>query len=262
MVYVNGAAPIPYLKELPDGGINLVIELEDTTNIVFTENNFNGCFKLKNAWISGTQAQAITYKNNTHSTILSVRFTIGGFFALTKIPISIITRTCIEAESLLGNSFKDLYQNLINAGNIAGKFQLIENYFLKKISDDSFETSVVKFIDKNIDKPIDWLINKTGYSQKHVIHLTKKHTGFSPKYLQRLNRFQNVVKEIQVNKIKIDWAFIAHKYEYFDQAHFIKEFVHFSGIKPSEYLLFQLESEHNHLVSDVVLLPPSFKSSL
>ncbi len=42
---------------------------------------------MKNAWISGMQKQAIIYKNNPDSTIISIRFTIGGFFSLTKIPI-------------------------------------------------------------------------------------------------------------------------------------------------------------------------------
>jgi AraC-like DNA-binding protein len=262
ILYVNGAIPIPYLKELPDGGINLVVELENTINTVFTENNSSGKYSLKNSWISGTQRQAITYVNNPNSTILSIRFTTGGFFALTKIPVSAITHTCMETDLLLGNSFKNLYQRIINAGNVEAIVKVIEAYFLQQIPDNDFESSVVKFIDKNLDKPIDWLINKSGYSQKHVISLTKKFTGFSPKYLQRLNRFQKVVKEIKASKTKIEWASMAYQFDYFDQAHFIKEFIHFSGMSPVEYLSSQLAIEHNHLVGDIILLPPSYKNTL
>ena len=262
ILYVNAAIPIPYLKELPDGGINLVVELENTVNTVFTENNSNAKYSLKNAWISGTQRQAITYVNNPNSAILSIRFTTGGFFALTKIPVSAIIHPCMEAELLLGNSFKHLYQKIINAGNVDGIFKAVEMYFLQKIPDDGFGISIVKFIDKNIDKPLDWLINKSGYSQKHVINLTKKYTGFSPKYLQRLHRFQNVIKEIKARKTKIEWASIAYQFDYFDQAHFIKEFIHFSGMSPGEYLSSQLAIEHNRLVGDIILLPPSYKNTL
>jgi AraC-like DNA-binding protein len=262
ILYVNGAIPIPYLKELPDGGINLVVELENTINTVFTENNSSGKYSLKNSWISGTQRQAITYVNNPNSTILSIRFTTGGFFVLTKIPVSAITHTCMETDLLLGNSFKNLYQRIINAGNVEAIVKVIEAYFLQQIPDNDFESSVVKFIDKNLDKPIDWLINKSGYSQKHVISLTKKFTGFSPKYLQRLNRFQKVVKEIKASKTKIEWASMAYQFDYFDQAHFIKEFIHFSGMSPVEYLSSQLAIEHNHLVGDIILLPPSYKNTL
>ncbi len=36
IVYVSGALPVPYIKELPEGGINLVIELNENTAIPFT----------------------------------------------------------------------------------------------------------------------------------------------------------------------------------------------------------------------------------
>lgn len=42
VVHVSGAIPTTHIKELPYGGINLVIELnENTVNTVFTENSFS-----------------------------------------------------------------------------------------------------------------------------------------------------------------------------------------------------------------------------
>jgi AraC-like DNA-binding protein len=259
MVYVSGSLPIPVLKELPDGGVNLVIELNDkTVNTIYPEENLKKKLEVRRAWISGMQKQAILYKNNTDSTIISVRFTTGGFFGLTKIPITAIDHVGIEAEALLGNSFSNLYQRIINAPGPADMFAHIENYFLQYRTDDSStEQEVVRFIDQNIEKPIDWLVHKSGYSQKHVIHLLKKHTGFSPKYLQRLYRFQLVVKEVQHQKNKIDWFSVVHRHGYYDQAHLIKDFSHFSGINPSDYIASQMAIEENSLVSDVILKLPS-----
>lgn len=258
IVYVKGSLPIPYLKELPDGGINLVIELNDKTfNTIYSENSFQRKHEVKHAWISGLQKQAIVYKNNTDSTIISIRFTTGGFFCLTKIPITAIDHVGIEAEALLGSSFRALYQKIINASAISEIFALIENYFLQYSVSDDVEHNVVRFVHQNIDKPIDWLIHKSGYSQKHVIHLLKKHTGFSPKYLQRLSRFQLVIKEIQNHRNKIDWFSVVNRYGYYDQAHLIKDFSHFTGINPTDYIHSQSAMEENHLVSDVILKLPS-----
>ena len=256
-MYANGYVPIPYIRELPDGGINLVIELvESTLNAVYTETGFKGKYLMKNAWITGTQHSAILYENKKDSTILSIRFTTGGFFALTGIPITEINHVGMEAELLLGNSFKDLYQKLINATHVLEKFLLVEDYFLTYPMDDKFENSVVKFLDNNIEKPIDWLVNKSGYSQKHVIHLVKKHTGFSPKYLQRLKRFQNTIKAIH-SKDRLDWTSLTYSFDYYDQAHFIKEFSHFSGIKPTEYIKSQLlKSDENQMILDMILETP------
>jgi AraC-like DNA-binding protein len=258
MVHVKGSLPIPYLKELPDGGVNLVIELNDkTVNTIYPDESLQKKHEVKRAWISGLQKQAILYKNNTDSTIISVRFTAGGFFFLTKIPIAAIDHVGVEAEALLGNSFSNLYQRIINASNSSEMFALIENYFLQYRMDHNTEHEIVRFIDQNIDKPIDWLIHKSGYSQKHVIHLLKKHTGFSPKYLQRLYRFQLVVKEIQNQKNKTDWFSVVHRYGYYDQAHLIKDFSHFSGMSPTDYINSQMAIEGNSLVSDVILKLPN-----
>jgi AraC-like DNA-binding protein len=258
MVYVNGSLPIPFLKELPDGGVNLVIELNDkTVNTIFPEEGLQKKHEVRHAWISGLQKQAILYKNNPDSTIISVRFTAGGFFCLTKIPITAIDHVGIEAEALLGKSFSSLYQRVINASGVPEMFALIENYFLQYQTEQNVEHEVVRFIDHNIDKPIDWLVHKSGYSQKHVIHLLKRHTGFSPKYLQRLYRFQLVVKDIQNQKNKVDWFSLVQRHGYYDQAHLIKDFSHFSGISPTEYVNSQLAIQENSLVSDMILKLPS-----
>jgi AraC-like DNA-binding protein len=258
MVYVKGSLPIPYLKELPDGGVNLVIELNDkTVNTIYPEESLQKKHEVKRAWISGLQKQAILYKNNTDSSIISIRFTTGGFFCLTKIPITAIEHVGVEAEALLGSSFSHLYQRIINASDSSEMFSLIENYFLQYRMDHNTEHEIVRFIDQNIDKPIDWLIHKSGYSQKHVIHLLKKHTGFSPKYLQRLYRFQLVVKEVQNQKNKVDWFSVVHRYGYYDQAHLIKDFSHFSGISPTDYVNCQMAIQENSLVSDMILKLPS-----
>ena len=259
IVYVSGSTSnIPYIKELPDKGVNLVIELQEKTiNTAFLDADRKEKMVMKKAWISGTQKQAILYQNQTASTILSIRFTVGGFYALTKIPLTAIHPVCVEAELLLGNSFKHLYEKLINANGVNQLFGLIESYFLQYLGDQRFKDSLAKFIDKNIDKPIDWLVQKSGYSQKHVIQVVKQHTGFSPKYLQRLHRFQKVIRDIQAFKGKTDWMAIVNEYDYFDQAHFIKEFSQFTGIKPTQYLLSQLEMADNQLVADMILQPPS-----
>ena len=137
-------------------------------------------------------------------------------------------------------------------------FDFIEQYFLQYRVDQNVEQEIVRFIDQNIDKPIDWLIDKSGYSQKHVIHLLKRNTGFSPKYLQRLYRFQLVVKEIQAHKDNIDWFSVVQRYGYYDQAHLIKDFSHFSGITPTDYVNSQKAIQENSLVSDMILkLPPN-----
>lgn len=254
IVCVSGALPIPYLRELPHGGINLVIELkENMVNPVHLEVMTGSKKVVKNAWICGMQKQAIMYKNNQHSTFIGIRFTAGGFFSLTRIPVTVLEEVGIEAEEVFGSSFVRLHEQLLNAGCFAERVALIERYFLRYTVEENMGDHIMKFINQHIDKPLDWLIQKSGYSQKHVIHLLKTYTGFSPKYLQRIHRLNQVVIEIQMNKHHIDWFAIIHRYGYFDQAHFIKDFSHFTGLKPMEYLRSQLASGGNKLKPYIII---------
>ncbi len=263
MVYINGSLSVPYIKELPKGCLNLVIELnENCVNTVYPENVIGKKIDMKNAWFTGIHKQAITYRNNPFSTILSIGFTSGGFYSLTGIPLTAIDHVGIEAEVVLGNSFKYLYQQIINAALVQEKFILIEKIFLKFLINGTIDNSLVTFLQSNIDKPIDWLVYKSGYSQKHLIHLLKRHTGFSPKYLKRISRFHQVINDIQQHKNQVDWFAIMYKYGFYDQAHLIKDFAHFSGISPTEYLKSQLSLEANQLVPEMILQPPNDKYNL
>lgn len=259
MVYVNGSLSVPFIKELPGGGFNLTIELnENCVNTVYPETIIGKKIDMKNAWFTGTHKQAITYRNNPDSSIMSIRFTPGGFYSLTGIPLTAID-IGIEAEAVLGNSFKHLYQQIINAALVQEKFALIEKFFLRYMINGTIDNSMVTFLQSNINKPIDWLVHKSGYSQKHLIYLLKRHTGFSPKYLKRINRFHQVIKDIQLHKKQTDWFMIMYEHDFYDQAHLIKDFTHFSGISPTEYLKTQLALEINNLVPDMILQPPDKK---
>ncbi len=254
IIYADGAQPMPYLMELPDGRLNLMIQLrEHTTNTLFVEKDFSKKHTLKRGWISGANAKAIIYENHPCSTVMSIRFSVGGFYALTKIPMSEMMHPGLEIDLLLGSSFHKLYEQLLGEPDIDAKFVHIERYFRQYIGDHDFEHSVVRFVDKNIHHPIDWLVHKSGYSQKHLIHLLKKQTGFSPKYLQRLQRFHSVLKTLQHTRGTINWASIAYEHDYFDQAHFIKDFIHFTGFSPVEYFNIAPVAENNNLITDIKL---------
>lgn len=256
-IYAKGEHRLPYLMELPEGKVNLVVELEENSvDTIYTGESLGKKRIMKKAWLSGTQPQAIVYAQNNHSAILSIRFTLDGFFALTKIPVTEIIHPGLEAELVLDNSFAELYQKLLNEESIGAKFQIVEQYFLKYIKEVTSETLLSSFLNKNIEKPVDWLVSKSGYSQKHLIHTIKKQTGFSPKYLQRLHRFQKVINFIQLHKIvkEINWASVAYEYGYYDQAHFIKEFTHFTGFSPKEYFYVNNLDKQNYIFTDIKIL--------
>lgn len=75
----------------------------------------------------------------------------------------------------------------------------------------------------------------TGVSSTHLARRFKEVVGITPKRLARTLRFTATVFAIDVAG-PVDWADLAGRAGYFDQAHFGHEFRAFTGLTPSRYL--------------------------
>jgi AraC-like DNA-binding protein/transcriptional regulator with XRE-family HTH domain len=214
-----------HIKAFPDGHVHLVINLSsDLTH--------------GKAWVVGVQEKHSDYKIKHNDTIVAIQFTLTGFHAITGIPITEIKNRTIDAYLIFGQDIFLLREKLISCqvSDADEITKIIETYFLNKRKDIDTEAAIISFITENIDIPLDQLIHKTGYSHKHVIHLFKKNTGVTPKYYQRIKRFNNALKDILAVKSNLSWADIVFRNNFYDQPHFIKEFRHFSGFNPQSFM--------------------------
>lgn len=224
----------PFEKILPDGVVQLIIALNDQERQLMAAKGPN--ISLKKAWIAGVQKQYLSYQLQQSEAILYIRFRPGALYALSGIPQSAIENTVVEADLLLGPSILHLREELLHATTIAEVFQKIEHYFSTKMKQQGVEQAVIRYMHTHIHRPLSFLVQKTGYTQKHLIHLFKKYVGVTPKYLQRISRFNSALNQMHSITDAVDWSSIAFDNHYYDQAHFIKEFNHFSGVSPQAYL--------------------------
>lgn len=77
------------------------------------------------------------------------------------------------------------------------------------------------------------LIDRTGYSQRHLERKFHDFAGFAPKRLARVLRFQAATRNRNMDQRTL--TEIALDCGYYDQAHFIHDFRQFSGYTPSTY---------------------------
>jgi len=227
----------PFETVNPDGTVQLLIKLEDENRVIFNHSTQSNV-QLRNAWITGIQKQQLTYQLGKTETALYVRFRPGGFYSFSGIPQTELADRVLEADLLLGRSISQLREELQSSTDIQEIFRKVEKYFLKRIDQQPDMTQhIINYVYKHIASPLPSITQKTGYSQKHVIHLFKKHVGVTPKYFQRIDRFNRALNTIQTTvPNEIDWSTITHANRYYDQSHFIKEFHHFSGISPHEFM--------------------------
>ncbi len=78
------------------------------------------------------------------------------------------------------------------------------------------------------------LCRQTGMSKTSVERHFNEKIGVSPKMYSRIIRFSNAYDTICRETPK-SWQDIVYTHNYFDQAHFIHEFRHFSGRTPSQH---------------------------
>ena len=81
-------------------------------------------------------------------------------------------------------------------------------------------------------RDIAWRI---GITNKHLISLFDKFIGLKPKAFGRICRFQHTLHVIENAKPPV-WSHVAVDTGHADQAHLIKEFRHFCGLTPSDYV--------------------------
>lgn len=225
-------------KLLPDGGIYIIINMLEKPERLYldeqltTYKEFTGCF------ISGQQKRFI-FIEAEHASNMAIKFKLGGASPFFDFPVSKLNNKVMQLEPILGPKISELRQAILDEKKVAGKFKKAEDFFLANIrsdfSDNDKFREVLEFIaERPTLATIKQLATMAGVTQKHLITLFGRQVGLTPKALARIFRFQKVIAELEKTQ-KLDWMQVAVDCGYYDQAHFIKDFYAFSGIRPGAY---------------------------
>jgi AraC-like DNA-binding protein len=168
-----------------------------------------------------------------------VQFKPNGFLPFATIPIKEMENTAIPLDKLFGENGNKLGEQILNANATAQRIQIIETFLLKELANQ-------KRIDHIVKSTVDVILNANGqfsvnkFSKHNDIsrrQLTRKFSstiGLSPKQLSKTIRIQATLKSLLNNEVT-SLTDLAYQNEYFDQAHFIKDFKEFTGLTPKEF---------------------------
>lgn len=82
---------------------------------------------------------------------------------------------------------------------------------------------------------VSYLADELVYSTRHIARLFDRYLGYSPKFYCCMVRFHCALLEIQKNPGQSNSSFIENL-NYSDQAHFQRDFKHYMGITPRQYI--------------------------
>ncbi len=171
--------------------------------------------------------------------IFSVRFHPEGFLPFITTPIKEMENTAVSLEKLFGKDGQEIGQQILSANSTAERIKFIEIFLLDRLTDLETVDRIVKstvetIMTANGQLSVDELSRHSKVDRRQLLRKFSSAIGLSPKQLSRTIRLQAALKML-LNDQFSSLSDLAYENEYYDQAHFIKDFKEFTGSTPKEF---------------------------
>ncbi len=224
---------------LPNGDTEILIDFHDTPQFIYDNDSLKEIQACNHVWASGLRTEPITIPSGNGAAMMVVAFKKGMAAPFFPFPMAEIANAVVDADLIWGSGFGKLRYRLLETDDIKVRFSLVEEFLLNLCSATLDVNPCIDFaISEMTHRPdrtsIARMNQKIGYSQKHFTEMFRKNIGITPKSFLKIMRFQKAVRSIDAAD-SIDWAAISQDCGFYDQAHFIHDFKHFSGFTPEQY---------------------------
>ena len=223
---------------IPDGCIELAFILGDDIKRYTTQDEF---ILQPRAMVLGQTIEPFYIEPTGYVNTFAIRFYPYGFANFVTMPIENLANKETPIELLFGdNTAKELEQKIIQATDINQRIEIIENFLLDKLNQKTTIDNIVKMtidalLSTNGSASINTILKEDLSKRRQLERNFKKQIGVSPKQLGKVIRIQTALK-LLLNEQSDNLTNIAYQSEFYDQAHFIKDFKEFTGINPKEFL--------------------------
>lgn len=221
---------------VPDGCIEMIFHYGDLFK-QFTENG-NSIIQPK-CFVIGQLTQPLEIEPSGETGIFSVRFHPEGFMPFATMPIKEMDNRAVSLEQLFEKEGTVIEKSILHAGSTAERISLIETFLLQRLADTAtidriVQSTVETILTANGQVSVDELSKQINISRRQLERKFSSAIGLSPKQLSKTIRLQATFK-ILLNKQFTSLTSLAYEGEYYDQAHFIRDFKEFTGLTPKEF---------------------------
>ncbi|MCM4168448.1 HTH-type transcriptional activator RhaS [Arenibacter antarcticus] len=223
---------------IPDGCIEMAFILGDDIKRYTSQDEF---ILQPRAMVLGQTIEPFYIEPTGYVNTFAIRFYPYGFANFVTEPIKNLANKETPIELLFGeNTAKELERKIIQATDSKQRIEIIENFFLDKLNEKTTIDNIVKMtidalLSTNGTASITTILKEDLSKRRQLERNFIKQIGVSPKQLGKVIRLQTALKML-LNKKTENLTNIAYESEYFDQAHFNKDFKEFTGINPKEFL--------------------------
>lgn len=221
---------------IPDGTMKMIFHYGDPYRH-YEEDGNN--ILLPRCFVIGQLTRPYIVEPTGRTGTFFVRFQPTGFLPFTSMPIKEMENTAVPLEKLFGEEGIEIQDNILHAHDNLKRIKLIESFLLGQLSNvdriDNIVRSTIETISTaNGQLSINELSTQMNLNRRLLLRKFSSKVGLSPKQLSKIIRLQVSLKSLlskKVNKL----SDLAYENEFFDQAHFIKDFKQFTGLTPKEF---------------------------
>ncbi len=239
LYYLDGPASYPRQKVLPVASSNLMINLGDPFD-VYEPGQTTPFITCTDSWLTGVWNTYHSVDWPSQVRFYGVHFKPGGSYPFLQMPLSELNGQVVPLDAFWGSYASEIRERLHAARTVEAGFTLLEQLLLVRLQEAPHGMDVVEHAVAKIDRQhgavsIRELSDEIGISQNHLGTQFKRLVGIPPKEVARFYLFAHVLRTIDFTR-SIDLTRIAHQSQFYDQSHFNKDFVAFTGYSPSEYV--------------------------
>ncbi|MFK7806385.1 MAG: DUF6597 domain-containing transcriptional factor [Saprospiraceae bacterium] len=223
---------------VPDGCIEMAFILGDDIKRYTSEKEF---ILQPRAMVLGQTTEPFYIEPTGYVNSFAIRFYPYGFANFVTEPLKKLANTETPLAWLFEEKIaKELEQKIIHAKDVKQRIDIIEKFLIERLHDKSTVENIVKttvnaLLLTNGNASIKTILKDDLSKRRQLERKFVQQIGVSPKQLGKLIRLQTAIKML-LNKEGESLTNIAYESEYYDQAHFIKDFKEFTGTNPKEFL--------------------------
>ncbi|WP_436515353.1 DUF6597 domain-containing transcriptional factor [Ekhidna sp. To15] len=226
-------------RVVPTGHVFLIFEMDGIIRNTFDNETLEPNNAYEKVWISGVHKNYLSISAHENSEMFVIQFKPFGAYPFLHFHLSQIHDKVVSTEEFFGDELKNLRDELMTLSDSSEKFKRAEAWLDHRFDDGKLPPQVLlDFYEKLQNTSASnfaEIVEAYPKTQKHLIDQFKKFIGITPKSAQRILRFNDILHKIH-NKEMITWAQVAYQCGFTDQSYFIKEFKHFSGFNPEEFI--------------------------
>ncbi|MCL6266624.1 DUF6597 domain-containing transcriptional factor [Flagellimonas myxillae] len=223
---------------IPDGKIEMVFVFGDDIKRYTSEEDF---ILQPRAFVLGQTLEPFYVEPTGTVNSFSVSFYPYGFANFVDVPLKTLANKETPISDIFGEeTANNLEEQIIQATDTQERITIVEKFLLARLNQTATVDAIVKstveaLLNTKGNTSISNILRKDPSKRRQLERKFSEQIGISPKQLGKVIRLQSALK-LLLSREGENLTHIAYESNYYDQAHFIKDFKEFTGISPKEFL--------------------------